>query len=833
MKLSHLTIIQRLIFSNLLSLAIVSLAIFMVIRSLYYVESTLKTQAHEHVSILTENSDISRRVFKLTSRVKLLEQTFLFSETALSEEAFNIDSQLQKLRELSTNREFSQKMDSFIDNFHRFLGSSLALNRILKKSQQIDNLLAEQIDELELYISDERLGNINDANHWGYNNELDLVLMLREAFLMTGKMVGNIHSRITPETEQVLIIEVEKELDILLLHLENIDTKNPKLEAQKNKMKRTVRKYNAALRRIKANLLQRWIVMDALVNAQNELLAMVEFTEKKVQGDAIELADTLKKEIGDSRFNAILISVFAFLVSIWLISSVVKRHIRKPLDDLSEGFEGIESDGVNKPINLNRTDEWSHIENAFNKMALRLSDAYLDLNEEKKNFDYLAHHDPLTGLANRLLGTKKLNQKILKAKDQHSPFLLIYLDIDEFKTINDSLGHTSGDNLLINVSKILKELIEGIGFVSRMGGDEFMIIVEDVESIKHGELLSERINKSLRKAYYIDGKSVFVSASIGVCQYPDHGEDEETLIRNADTAMYHAKRDGKDQYRIYADKMTLEATDLIETNVGLRQAVKNDELVVYLQPKVDLNSKKVTGAEALVRWQHPKLGLLQPVEFLEVAEKTDLIVDIDKWVFRKVADLITKWQREGVNLEGIAFSVNFSARMFYMSDLAEQLKKILDKTDCKPGQLILEITERDMMRDFVTCVRTIETLREQGYRIAIDDFGTGYSSLSVVKKLSADYLKLDRSFIQDLDSSKLDYEITSAVLKLAHILDLSVIAEGVETQTHLDKLIQLGCNKAQGYYFSKPLSVTDWLEYLAENKEAVATVNQSVKFSAQ
>jgi diguanylate cyclase (GGDEF)-like protein len=819
MRIKHLTIIQRLILSNLLSLGIVSFAILMVIRSLYSVESILNTQANEHVTVLTENSDISRRVFNLTSRVKLLEQTFLFSETTLSEEAFNIDWQLQKLRELSTNREFSQKMDSFIDNFHRFLGSSLALNRILKKSQQIDGLLSEQIDELELYISDKRLQNIHDIDHRGYNTELDLVSMLREAFLMTGKMVGNIHSRITPETEQVLIIEMEKELDILLLHLENVDIETPKLNAQKKKMKRTVRKYSAALRRIKANLAQRWIVMDALVNAQNELLTMVEQTEERVQGEAIELALSLKKEIGESRFKAILISIFAFVLSIWLISFVVKRHIRKPLDDLSEGFEAIESDGVSKPINLHRTDEWSYIENAFNKMALRLSDAYFDLNEEKKNFDYLAHHDPLTGLANRLLGTQKLNERILKARDQKVSFLLIYLDIDEFKTINDSLGHTSGDNLLINVSKILEDLIEGIGFVSRMGGDEFMIVVDDIESIKQGELISERINKQLRKAYYIDDKSVFVSASIGVCQYPDHGVDEETLIRNADTAMYHAKRNGKDQYRIYADKMTLEATDLIETNVGLRQAIQNDELVVYFQPKVDLYSKKVTGAEALVRWNHPKLGLLQPVDFLEVAEKTDLIVDIDKWVFREVAGLITQWQKDGIDLDGLVFSVNFSARMFYMSDLAEQLKKILDVTDCKPSQLILEITERDMMRDFASCVRTIETLRVQGYKIAIDDFGTGYSSLSVVKNLSADYLKLDRSFIQDLDSSKLDYEIINAVLKLAHILDLSVIAEGVETQSHLDKLTQLGCDRAQGYFFSKPLAVTYWLKYLVENKK--------------
>ncbi|MDP2574394.1 EAL domain-containing protein [Vibrio penaeicida] len=814
MKLNQASITQRIIFSNLLLLAILSIALFTVIRSLYYVESTLKTEASEHVSVLTVNSEISRRVFALTSRVKLLEQTFLFSETTLSEEAFNIDLQLQRLRDLSTNRDFSKKMDSFIDNFHRFLGSSLALNRILKQTQEIDDSLAEQLDQLELVVADSKLTHIREPNYIRYNNELDLVNMLREVFLTVGKMVGSIHSRITPETEKVLIIEIQKELDIFLLHLENVDIDTNEVKAQKKRMKRTVRRYNAALRRISANLEQRWVVMQALVSAQNELLDMVERTEARVQKQALQLTQQLEQEISQSRFNAIIISILAFLTSLLLISQVVKRHIRKPLDDLKEGFEGLESQGANKPINLGRTDEWSHIENAFNKMAVRLSQAYSDLNEEKKNFDFLAHHDPLTGLANRLLATKRLDEEIAKATEEETSFLLLYLDVDEFKTINDSLGHASGDNLLASIAEILDQLISEIGFVARMGGDEFMVVLTKVDSLSSGEVLADRINKALRKPYYIQDKTVFVSASIGVCQFPNHGADGETLIRNADTAMYHAKRNGRDQYRVYADKMTLEVTDLIETNVGLHQAIKNDELVVYFQPKIDLYSQKVIGAEALVRWQHPRLGLLPPIDFLEVAEKTDLIIDIDKWVFREVASLISEWQNEGTNLDGIIFSVNFSARMFYMTDLAEQLQSILDETDCKPHQLLLEITERDMMRDFETCDRTIESLRLKGFKIAIDDFGTGYSSLSVLKNLSADCIKLDRGFIQDVNSSKLDYEITSAVLKMAQALDLTVIAEGVETESHVDALVKIGCRCAQGYYFAKPLPVDDWLGYL-------------------
>ncbi|MEZ8692123.1 EAL domain-containing protein [Vibrio splendidus] len=818
MKLPQINITQRLIISNLLSLLIVSFAVIMVIRSLYYVESTLKNETSTHVSDLIVNSEISRRVFTLTSRVKLLEQTFLFSETTLSEEAFNVDFQLQRLRDLSTNEGFSQKIDAFIDNFHRFLGSSLALNRILKQTNQIDAALAEQLDQLEFAIADSKLRHLDQPNFIRYNNELDLINMLRESFLTSGKMVGDIHSRITPETEKVLLIEVEKELDIFLLHLENVDIETTAVIAEKKRINRTVKRYNAALKRIRANLEQRWLVMASLLVAQSDLLEMVEKTESRVQSQALELTDQLEKEIGLSRMNAIIISFSAVVLSMLLVHHVVRHHIRKPLNALRHGFDRLESGSLINPINLGRSDEWSHLEKAYNDMASRLSKAYLDLTEEKKNFDFLAHHDPLTSLANRLLATKQLDEEIRKSYENNASFLLFYLDIDEFKTINDSLGHAPGDNLLVNVGHILSNLVVDKGFVARMGGDEFLVVYSNI-GLDEGEPIADRLNQALRKPYYIDDNSIFVSASIGVCEYPTHGLDRETLIRNADTAMYHAKRNGRAQYRVYADEMTHEVNDLIETNMGLHQAIANDELEVFFQPKVNLDSQDIIGAEALIRWRHPKLGLLPPVDFLEVAEKSDLIIDIDKWVFKKVANLITEWQRAGMDLQGVIFSINFSARMFYMTDLADQLQVILDETDCQPHQLLLEITERDMMRDFETCSRTIEVLHSKGYKIAIDDFGTGYSSLSVLKNLSADCVKLDRSFIEDINSSKVDYEITCAVLKLAQILDFSVIAEGLETQNHVTTLRQIGCKYAQGYFFARPLPIDDWVSYFLLNSE--------------
>ncbi|SFP73262.1 EAL domain-containing protein [Enterovibrio norvegicus] len=819
MNLKSMSVTQRLIVSSLLSLLIFSFAVFLVIRSLSYVESILKNEASNHVSELIVNSEISRRVFALTSRVKLLEQTFLFSETVLSEEAFNVDFQLQRLRGLSANKELSYKIDAFIGNFHRFLGSSLGLNRILKQTNAIDGMLAKQLDQLEFSVAQSKLQQSNKKDLIKYNNELDLISMLRESFLTVGKMVGDIHSRITPETEKVLLIEAEKELDIFLLHLENVDIKHQDVSLHKAQMKITLKRYHAALKKIRANLDQRWKVMAALVDAQTELLEMVERTESRVQSQTLTLTSQLEEVIRHSKINAITISCVAFLFSVFLINRVIRRHIQKPLDDLKNGFDHLLTDGK-KPINLGRTDEWGDIENAYNNMAARLSEAYSAISDEKKNFDFLAHHDPLTGLGNRLLATKSLNSNIDLAKKSQSAFVLLYLDIDEFKTINDSLGHAAGDSLLTNVSKTLSDLIGTSGFVARMGGDEFMIVMSNTSLIQ-GEKVAQKINKALRKPYHIVDNTIVVSASIGICEYPAHGRDGETLIRNADTAMYCAKRQGRDQYRIYSDEMTTEINEHIETHRGLHDAIRRDELVVFFQPKVNLDTGNTIGAEALIRWQHPKLGLLPPSAFLEVAEKSDLIIDIDKWVFRKVAQLLTDWKHNGINTDCMVIAVNFSARMFYMTDLADQLQHILDKTDCKPSQLILEITERDMMRDFETCVRTIETLHAKGYKIAIDDFGTGYSSLSVLKNLSADYIKLDRSFIKDVNTSKSDLEITQAILKLSQVLDLTVVAEGLETQSHVDTLRGIGCDLAQGYYFAKPLTVDAWLTYLDDQTREI------------
>jgi diguanylate cyclase (GGDEF)-like protein len=814
MKFPPLSIASRLMLTLLVMIAISGIGFAIVIRSLYSVEGVLETEAREHVSLLRVNSVVSRQVFELTTRVQLMEQAFLYSESVLNEEGFNIDEQLQRLRELAANRIFSEKMDKFVDDFNRFLGSSLTLNRILKETKDIDVELSNELDQLDFLVSDRNVNLLISGKLQPIDNDLSLVNMLRESFLTVGKMVGTIRSRITPDTEKVVIIEVQKELDIFQLHLTNLESTNEDIAQYKKKLKRTVRRYNAALRKMQANLDQRWIVMSSLVNSQNELLSLVETTEANVQSSAIDLTRALELDISRSRLQAVIVAILAIMSGLLLISWVVRKHIRRPLQSLSEGFEQIESSEFHQRIHLGRSDEWSTIESAFNKMANRLEETYSQLNEEKKNFNFLAHHDPLTGLANRLLITQRLQQVIDDAKLSNRAFVILYLDVDQFKIINDSLGHTAGDKLLINVSSSLKEIVSNQGIVARMGGDEFMVVLPTMDNLDAGVALANRINQNLRTPYFVEDKTIFVSTSIGASLFPDHGQSVTTLIRNADTAMYHAKRQGRDRCCVYIDSMTLEAHDMIDLSTGIRQAIALNEFEVEYQPQYDLKTQSIVGAEALVRWNHPRLGRLEPVEFLDIADKTGLIAEVDDWVLKRVILSISKWLEEGIDLTDIVFSVNFSARKFYDNNVLTHLDSLLSGTLCTPDKLMLEITERDVMSGIETSAQTIVALRNKGYSIAIDDFGTGHSSLALLKNIAADTLKLDRSFIIDIAQSDRDFSIVRSIMALAKELELNVIAEGTETEEQVNRLIEIDCDEAQGFYFSKPLSEEEWLEKL-------------------
>ncbi|MFY0657612.1 MAG: EAL domain-containing protein [Neptunomonas phycophila] len=821
MKKAVLTLGARLAITVFMLMAITGVGFGIVISALYSVESILETESSEHVSSLTTNSVVSRQIFELSTRVQLLEQTFLYNESILTEEGFNIDEQLQLMRGLSTNDDFKKHMDLFIEDFHRFLGNSLTLNRILQELGRIDVGLGEQIDQLDLLVAEDKIDQLLDKKYAYITDHIDLMNMLRESYLEVGKMVGAIRSRITPETEKVVILEVLKELDIFRLHLANLEATNEAIAQDKRQLWRALAKYTAVLRKLRANLDQRWIVMESLLDSQNQLLSFVETTEYQVQESALSLKERLEQDLGDLRFVVVVTALVAVIFGVVFISLMVKRHIRRPLDALIDGFYQLESSEFNQRISLNRTDEWNTIEKAFNQMASRLEEIYRQLNNEKKNFNYLAHHDPLTGMANRLYINQQLDSVIAHSRKQGKPFTLLYLDVDQFKNVNDSLGHGAGDQLLKEVSDRLLDVIGTNGHVARLGGDEFMVLFPNVESIKAVSVFAEAINRALRKAFTLEGEPIYVTSSIGVCQYPEHGDNVETLVRNADTAMYYAKRQGRDQFCVYTDAMTHEAHDLIYKSAGIRRALENDEFELLFQPQFDILAPTIIGAEALIRWNHPELGQLSPDAFLGVAEQTGLILDIDDWVFKQVAALVSEWKSQGFNLDGISFSVNFSGRKFFEPGLGKQLDDVIAMYDCSATQLVLEITERDMMSRFDLSAATIKDLRKRGYRVSIDDFGTGYSSLASLKNLPADTIKLDRSFILDIVTSDRDLAIVKSVMTLAEELGLSVVAEGVETQDQVDSLISIDCQYAQGYHFAYPLREDQWMLLLSAYNNAL------------
>ncbi len=820
MKLLPMSIATRLMLTVMVLVALGAAGFLFAVRSLDAFENILDSESSEHIDLLTTNSVVSRQVFELTTRVQLLEQAFLYNESVLTQEGFNIDQQLLRMRDLSADAAFTTKMDRFIEDFHRFLGNSLALNHIIRETKEIDETLAEQIDQLDLMIANQHLAQPDSVVGDDLSHDRDLIHMLRETFLDTGKMVGSIRSRITPETEKVGIIEVQKELDIFQLHLANLALSNPNMASHQQAMDRSVHRYMTALRKMQANLDQRWNVMNALMNSQNELLTLVESTEANVQNSALGLKYRLQNDIRQSRLIFMALAIIVLFISLFMISYVVRRHVREPLEKISEGLRQFEASEFSQRISLHRNDEWDRIERAFNKMADRLQQSYGQINQEKKNFDFLAHHDPLTKLSNRLFINKYLNQQIELAKDgKQSHFALLYMDIDEFKTINDSLGHGAGDKLLIDIADVLSSEIHELGTVARMGGDEFMVLLPDIRDQQEAEDIAASINSNLRRPYFLEDKTVFVSASIGLCMFPQHGNQADTLVRNADTAMYHAKRRGRDQYCVYNDDMTLEAKDHIDVSAGLHRAINNGELELVFQPQYRLSTETIIGAEALIRWNHPEHGYLGPMSFLAVAEKTGLINLIDDWVFRQMTSLITEWQRQGICLEGLKFAINFSGRKFLDEKLVEQLTDMISTTDCKPEQLVLEITERDVMSSIDTSAATIKRLREKGYRIAIDDFGTGHSSLALLKNLPVNTIKLDRSFVQDIASSERDLAIVRSVLTLTSELNLGTVAEGIECHEQADKLKELNCPNAQGYLFSKPLSIDDWLALIQQQNQ--------------
>ena len=447
------------------------------------------------------------------------------------------------------------------------------------------------------------------------------------------------------------------------------------------------------------------------------------------------------------------------------------------------------------------------------KKIIGLLGTYVDItkqrnieNELKKQKDILhhqAHHDALTGLPNRLLFSDKLEQTIQKAKRNNSKIALLFIDLDHFKEINDSLGHDIGDKILKEVTYRLSKTIRKEDTLARLGGDEFTVILEDLSQGQDASTVATKILESLAKSMNIDNNVLYVSSSIGISIYPDDGVSAQNLLKYADSAMYKAKDEGRNNFQYYNSTMTELAFQRVEMETSLRIALKNKEFVVYYQPQVNGITNKLIGMEALVRWQHPTMGLVSPAKFIPLAESTGLIVELDRYVMRTAMTQIVQWYKEGLNPGVLA--MNLAVKQLQQKDFIPVLKELMQETNCKAEWIELEVTEGQIMTHPEDAVVKLKEISNLGIELAVDDFGTGYSSLAYLKRLPIDKLKIDQAFVRDLPDNEEDAGIAKAVIALAKSLNLKVIAEGVETKEQRDFLVENGCKKIQGYFYSKPI----------------------------
>ncbi len=446
---------------------------------------------------------------------------------------------------------------------------------------------------------------------------------------------------------------------------------------------------------------------------------------------------------------------------------------------------------------------------------LSVQEDITDKKRTEERIQYLAHYDVLTGLPNRVLLEERARFAVANAKRTHSQLSLIFFDLDHFKNINDSLGHSTGDALLVELAQRLKDSLREGDTISRLGGDEFILLLTGTD--EHGaERVAEKLLQTVNHPYQIGQYELNISASIGIAVYPEDGEDLETLLRNADTAMYRAKQDGRNIFRFFTQEMQARSGRHLELVNALRYALERNQFQVVYQPQIALDTGNVIGTEALLRWAHPELGNVSPVEFIPVAEETGMIINIGEWVLRTAIEQTKQWHDMGWKNLGIA--VNLSAIQFRHSDLPVTVTQILKQANLEPEFLELELTEGVAMIDPPGAIAIMNDLHERGVRMSIDDFGTGYSSLSYLKKFKVYKLKIDQSFVRDISSDPEDKAIVSAVISMAQSLGLQTIAEGVETEEQLNFLREQQCDEVQGYYFARPLNTAQFEAFMRDRE---------------
>lgn len=492
---------------------------------------------------------------------------------------------------------------------------------------------------------------------------------------------------------------------------------------------------------------------------------------------------------------------------------------------------------INNAIEAMRAGAFDYITKPFDlqqvKIAVRRALDYHALHEAKRRYeadleelvkqrtaelDHVSLHDTITGLPNRAFFEDHLGRALASAQSSQHPLALIVFDLDRFKQINDTLGYRAGDKILRHVAERLRASANEGDVVARVGGDEFAQFVPRMRGSEDAVEIALRIHGALKPPFEIEGHELFITASIGISLYPNDGQDAQTLLKNATAALYQAQRQAGDNYQFYTADMNDKALRRLTLENRLRRAVERDELTVHYQPKIEITTKRITGMEALMRWQTSELGAVSPAEFIPLAENSGLIIPIGEWILRAACAQNKLWQDRG--LARLRVAVNLSAQQFQQPDLTTRISRILDETGLDSHSLELELTESSIMQSADSAMRTLGDLRAMGIEISIDDFGTGYSSLGYLKRLPIDTLKIDQSFVREMMTEPQSAAIVQTIIALAHNLGQKVVAEGVETEEQLRLLHQLGCDQAQGYQFSKPLPPEAFEHLLLEEQDA-------------
>jgi len=486
------------------------------------------------------------------------------------------------------------------------------------------------------------------------------------------------------------------------------------------------------------------------------------------------------------------------------LSSIIKTAVPMKLEGKNYLIESIVDNSDRKQMQLDLTEANECMQKEIVKRE-----------EMQKKIEHLAYHDHLTGLANRWLFTDQLDHALSLSGRMAKMLAIMFLDLDGFTMINDSLGHALGDQLLKEVSKRLVNTIRKSDVVARIGGDEFVIMIENEENIEAIKLVAEKVLNSFNEPYKLNGQECFVTTSIGVAVYPTDGENAETLLKNADIAMYKAKEKGRNNCRFCTPFMKTNVIETMQLSNELHGALDRNELELYYQPQVHSKSNQIIGLEALLRWKHPEFGMVSPGKFIPIAENAGLIISIGEWVMRTACNQNKAWQNAG--LPPIHVAVNLSVRQFQNTDIVKKVGNILKETGMDSQYLELEITESVFMKETGHVIEILSAFRNQGIAISIDDFGTEYSSLNYLKRLPVDKIKIAMQFVQGIDVSDRDEAITKAIIVLAKSLGLGVIAEGVETEKQLAFLSQRMCYEIQGFYYYKPMPAHE-VEGLLRNK---------------